>query len=165
MRKLKLGAMIVAAAAMTIGAAGVAAAQDDTEQQETREVDVAGRGSLRAHGTGVVNINMGGYIRVHIDGNLAINNLGDEFDVRIESDANATERLASGPDVVLNDFEGWVVVRGNHFAIHLEGRMTLHAHGRGAANLMGQGIYKTNNGRPHRWDPTGRDLAIEADAA
>lgn len=108
---------------------------------------------------------MGGYIRVHIDGNVAINNLGDEFEVRIKSDSDAAERLASGPDVVLNDFEGWVVVRGNHFAIHLEGRMALHAHGRGAANLKGHGTYKTNNGRPHRWDPTGRDLAIEADDA
>ena len=125
--------------------------------------DVAGKGWLKARGNGEATIDMSGKIRVYIDGDVAITSLGDRFQVKLRTD-NTREYVTEsvGPDVLLTDFTGWIVVRGDHFVIEMEGKMRFKARGKGAAYLEGNGIYKTRRGRPHLWDPAGIEVAIQA---
>lgn len=129
--------------------------------------DVAGKGWLWARGTGTATIDMSGKIVVYIDGDVAITNLGDRFRVKLRTDRSLDYMTESvGPDVLLEDFSGWLLVRGSHFVIEMEGPMKFKARGKGAAYLEGNGIYKTRRGHPHLWDPAGAEVRIGAgDAA
>ena len=54
--------------------------------------------------------------------------------------------------MLLEDFEGWIGVRGNHFLIELEGELEFRAHGGGVAYLEGEGVYKTCRGPIKVWN-------------
>lgn len=158
MRRMRIGLIAALAAVMVLGVAVAAAAQEDG----SGSADVAGRGWLAAKGTGNATLDMGGWIKVRMDGDVAITNLGDDFEVRLrahDSDEAVTESV--GPDVELNDYEGWVAVRGTHFLIEMEGDIAFRAHGHGVAYLEGTGIYKTRRGPVRVWDPAGAEIAIE----
>lgn len=124
---------------------GVASAQVD-------DPDVAGRGWLYAKGTGSVDIDMEGRIRMRIAGDLIITDHAG--DLRVELHGGADERQAeaqSGTDIILNDFAGVVHARGSDFSIHFDGDIKLNAHGRGQAWLEGQGVFKTRHGDRTVW--------------
>ena len=161
--KFKRTSVVLALAAVALMAFTPIASAQETDGGP----DVAGKGWLKARGTGNATLDMGGKIRVYIDGDVAITNLGDRFQVKLRTDRNqdyATESV--GPDVLLEDFSGWLVVKGNHFVIEMEGSMKFKAKGKGAAYLEGEGVYKTRRGRPQPWDPAGVEVRIgPADAA
>ena len=159
MRLRKIGMISALVAVMLMSFSSLAFAQE-----VEGEVDISGHGWLAARGTGEATLDMGGWIRVHIDGDVAITNLGDDFEVRILAATDETARTESvGPDVLLEGFEGWVGVHGTHFLIQMEGDLQFRAHGRGTAHLEGTGIYKTRYGRVHTWSNLGVDVAIDAD--
>jgi len=154
----KTGVIVALVAILVMALAGVASAQE----AESAQADVWGKGWLKAKGTGNATLDMGGWIKVAIDGDVAITNLGDDFEVRLRvdgSDSYLTESV--GPDVLLEEFEGWVGVRGNHFLIELEGELKFRAHGGGVAYLEGEGVYKTRRGPIKVWDVGGVEIAIE----
>ncbi|NND04415.1 MAG: hypothetical protein HKN91_16690 [Acidimicrobiia bacterium] len=155
--KFKRTSVVLALAAVALMAITPIASAQETDGGP----DVAGKGWLKARGTGNATIDMGGKIRVFIDGDVAITNLGDRFQVKLRTDrARAYVTESVGPDVLLQDFTGWLVVKGNHFLIEMEGSMKFKAKGKGAAYLEGNGIYKTRRGHPHRWDPAGLEVRI-----
>ena len=158
MRFKKTGITIALAAVFVMAFAGVATAQET----ESGKADVWGKGWLAAKGTGNATLDMGGWIKMYIDGDVAVTNLGENFEVRLRVDG--TEQYVTesvGPDVLLEDFTGWVGVRGNHFLIELEGELKFKAHGGGVAYLEGTGIYKTRRGPFRVWDTGGVEIAIE----
>lgn len=119
--------------------------------QEGGEVTVEGRGRLHAKGTGEVDIDMGGHIRLRIDGNVTIVDNAGDMRVRLRgtSDANEQERSTN---VSLTDFRGFVTVNGTDFSVTLDGQVLLHAQGRGEAHLVGDGVYKTRSGDTTAWN-------------
>lgn len=155
LKRITLVAALVAV--MVLGMTAVAGAQE-----EGGKADVAGRGWLAAKGTGNATLDMGGWIKMKVAGDVAITNLGDDFEVRLRaegSDEALTESV--GPDVELNDYEGWLAVRGSHFLIEMEGDITFRAHGHGVAYLEGTGLYKTRRGPIRAWDVGGLEIAIQ----
>ena len=161
--KFKRTSVVLALAAVALMAITPIASAQETDGGP----DVAGKGWLKARGTGNATIDMGGKIRVFIDGDVAITNLGDRFRVRLRTDrAQDYVTESVGPDVLLQDFTGWLVVKGNHFIIEMEGSMKFKARGKGDAYLEGNGIYKTRRGHPRLWDPAGSEVRIgPADSA
>ena len=153
--------LIISALALAIGVAvapaGIAAAQVDDNTTEHGEhgddPTVEGRGWLAAKGAGSVEIDMGGRLRMRVDGDVILtDHAGDmRFQIRggNERDAEANE---SGLDVILNDVNGRLRVTGSDFSILVDGEVKLAAHGRGQAWLEGDGVYRTRSGDPTVWD-------------
>ena len=142
--------LLISALAVTVGIvlapAGFASAQDD-------EPTVEGTGWLAAKGSGSADIDMGGRLRVRVDGDVILtDHAGDmKVDLRGGSDRTA-EATEDGADVILNDYVGRIRVQGTDFSIQIDGEVKLVARGRGQAWLEGQGIYKTRRGDPMVWD-------------
>ncbi len=150
--KFKRTSTVLALAAVALMAITPIAGAQETDGGP----DVAGKGWLKARGTGNAAIDMSGKIRVYIEGDVAITSLGDRFRVKLRTDrAQDYVTESVGPDVVLNDFTGWLVVTGSHFVIDMEGSMKFKAIGKGAAYLEGNGLYKTRRGLVRPWDPAG----------
>ena len=118
------------------------------------EATLSGHGWLAARGTGTATLDMGGWIKMKIDGNVTINDFDGDLTFRVASSEAALEETESrrGPDVVLDDFEGYLAVRGSHFLLRANGTMTFKAHGHGFAYLAGEGVYKTRRGPARPWD-------------
>lgn len=159
---MRLGrAMVVTtlATTMVIGTGSVASAVEEDR------ITVSGSGWLAARGVGSATLDMGGWIRMQLDGSLTIDDVDGDLEVRIATSRagldSAPERLG-GPEVVLRDFRGYVAVRGSHFLAKAEGRMRFVARGTGFAYLEGRGVYKTRRGDFHRWDPAGGRLELAA---
>lgn len=127
-------------------AVGVAAAQEaDTEANGTI---LHGRGALWAKGRGVAILDMGGSLRMHIRGNVVINDLAGDATILIDpaGDAPETDRATDGgTKVVLENFNGKIVVRGSHFRVRARGRMVFLAKGKGTAFLAGRGVWRTRH--------------------
>lgn len=121
------------------------------------EATVDGRGWLHAYGTGHATLDMKGSLRMRIDGDVVIDDLAGDMTVEITS-GPAPESL--GPEIVLHDFHGTILVRGSHFVVDARGRMSFTAHGAGVAHLEGRGVYGTRGGRPHPWSPGGADIEL-----
>jgi len=114
---------------------------------------VEGRGWLYAKGTGSVEIDMGGVIRMAIDGDLIVTDHAGDMQVDIDGGAQRfAEPEGGGTDVILNDFSGTVRVKGSNFSVSFDGDIKLQAHGHGQAWLDGQGIYKTRRGPLRPWN-------------
>lgn len=143
--RLALG-LVVVMLASAFALPGIAQAQE-----ESGDVTVEGRGWLHAKGTGDVDIDMGGRIRLRVDGNVTIVDHAGDMRVRLRghSDSNEDERTTN---VTLTDFGGFINVRGSDFSVSVDGQVLLNAHGRGQANLVGDGVYKTRLGDPMPWD-------------
>jgi len=127
------------------------------------EATVSGRGWLAARGTGTATLDMGGWIKMKIDGNVSINDFDGDLAVRIASSEASLDQAESrfGPEIVLEEFEGYLAARGSHFLLRAEGTMKFKAHGHGFAYLVGEGAYKTRRGPVRTWDDAteGLDLA------
>jgi len=119
--------------------------------QETDDTTVEGRGWLAARGTGDVDITMGGEIRLRVEADVTIVDHAGDLQVRLRggSDSDATERTL---DVTLTDYDGQINVRGSDFTVTVDGQASLRARGKGAATLIGEGVYRTRNGNPTVWD-------------
>ena len=144
MKKLTIGLLAVMLA-------GLFALPATALAQDSGEVTVEGRGRLHAKGAGDVDIDMGGHIRLRVDGNVTIVDNAGDMRVRLRgaSDSSEEERLTN---VSLTDFRGFINVRGTDFSVTVDGQVLLHAQGRGQANLVGEGVYKTRNGEVTPWD-------------
>ncbi len=89
---------------------------------------------------------------MRIDGDVTISDFDGNLQVRIASGVEAdTAEGGRGPEIVLNDFRGYLAARGSHFLLRAEGTMEFLAHGTGFAYLEGEGVYKTRPGRLHPW--------------
>lgn len=129
-------------------ATGVAVAQEP--ETDANGTILHGRGALWAKGRGVAILDMGGTLRMHIRGNVVINDLAGDATIVIEESGDAAEsdRAADGgTKVVLENFSGSVVVRGSHFRVRARGRMVFLAKGQGTAFLAGRGVWRT----PHNY--------------
>ena len=153
--------LLISALALSVGVvlapAGFAAAQsDEPAEPDTEAVSdptVEGRGWLAAMGSGDVEIDMGGHLRMWVEGDVILTDrAGDmKFVVRGGEEREAQDAEA-GLDVILNDFRGVLRVRGSDFSIDVAGEVFLLAHGRGEATLQGNGLYKTRYGNIRPWD-------------
>ncbi len=111
------------------------------------EADVAGEGWLAARGKGSVTVDMGGTMRMRIDGDVVIRDVAGDMSVEIDGAAPP----ARGTVIRLEDFDGKVVVTGTHFVLRAEGTGAFVAKGHGFASLDGRGVYKTRDGAIHPW--------------
>lgn len=127
---------------------GVANAQ---EIEADSEATVEGRGWLYASGTGDVDIDMGGKIRLRVDGDVTVTDHAGDMRILTRGGSDLTEQERSA-NVVLTDWRGVIKVRGSDFTVTVDGQVVLNAHGRGQANLDGEGVYKTRNGDRMAWD-------------
>jgi hypothetical protein len=159
MRLRRTIALIALVALLVVAASAVALAES--------EATVAGRGWLVARGTGTATLDMGGWIKMKIDGDVTINDFDGDLSVRIASSEAALDEAEDrrGPEVVLRDFEGYLVVRGSHFLLKATGTMKFKAHGHGFAYLVGEGIYKTRRGLVRPWDEAAAGLDLGGAAA
>jgi hypothetical protein len=112
---------------------------------EGGEATVEGQGRLYAKGTGEVDIDMDGHIRLRVDGNVTIVDNAGDMRVRLRgaSDTNDQERSTN---VSLTDFRGSIKVSGTDFSVTVDGQVLLNAQGRGEVYLVGDGVYKTRRG-------------------
>lgn len=146
--------LLISALALTVGIAlapaGLASAQAD---EATGDPTVEGRGWLGAKGSGSVEIDMGGRLRMHINGDVILtDHAGDMRFQAHGGEERSAETAEAGLDVILNDFRGALRVQGSDFSILVDGEVKLLAHGRGQAWLEGTGVYKTRHGDVMVWD-------------
>ena len=168
MRTIKRTISVSAALAIAVVAfAGVAGAQTDDEAA-TGQATISGRGWLWAVGRGDATLDMGGKLRMLINGDVEINDVEGDMSVRIVSedalfDDDPEGEDLFGPEAVLNDFEGGLVVTGTHFVVEASGTMHFFAQGHGVADLEGTGLYKTRKMRiPRTWSHLGTRLELGA---
>ena len=137
MKKLTTKNLVVGLLAVML--AGIFALPNAAHAQAD-DPTVAGKGWLYANGTGDVEIDMGGQIRVRVDGDVSITDNSGDMRYRVRSTAGDGEQERLG-DVVLSGFHGFINVRGSDFTITLNGDVMLGARGRGQANLVGAVSY------------------------
>jgi len=159
--RLALALAVVMVASM-FALPGIAQAQ---AQDDSGDVTVEGRGWLYAKGTGDVDIDMGGRIRLRVDGNVTIVDHAGDMRVRLRGHSDSAEEERT-TNVTLTDFGGFINVRGSDFSVSVDGQVMLNARGRGQANLVGDGVYKTRRGDLTVWDGMVRlgDPAVQAAA-
>lgn len=146
---LALGAM----AAMMVAAFGTAAMATEDTDAVSGEVVLEGAGWLYARGTGEAILNMGGGVRMYLDGDIKIEDHAGDLQVWIDG----VVASMTGADVELEGFQGRIRVRGSDFTLKAEGAMEFVAHGHGVAKLEGSGVYRTRHSRLHPWDPPATD--------
>ena len=156
MKKLLISALALGVG-VVLAPAGFAAAQSDEPAEPATEAagdpTVAGRGWLAAMGSGDVEIDMGGHLRMWVEGDVILTDrAGDMHFVVRGSEEREAENAEAGLDVILNDFRGILRVRGSDFSIDVDGEVLFLAHGRGEATLQGTGLYKTRYGNIRPWD-------------
>ncbi len=155
MRLRKAIAVVMLVALLLVALSAVALADG--------EATVAGSGWLAARGTGTATLDMGGWIKMRVQGDVTINDFDGNLEVRVASSESALDRAdpRRGPEIVLEDFDGYLAARGDHFLLRADGSMKFKAHGHGFAYLEGEGVYKTRRGPVRWWDDAlaGLDLA------
>ena len=152
--------VIVTALAVLMSMTTAALAADDT----TDATVVTGSGVIVAKGKGKAVINGEGVVRMAVSGNVTIWDLAGDARVFIgphpddEPDAPADTRLAASSRYDLDDFRGFIVVKGSDFKIRARGKMWFKARGTGAVFLKGKGRWHTGNGTAGTWDRDGMRL-------
>lgn len=136
---------------ITLIIAAVFALPSIASAQESADPTIEGKGWLYARGTGVVDIDMGGQIRVRLNGDVSITDHAGDMRYQVRGQSSDDEAFRSG-DVVLTDHDGFVRVRGSDFSISIDGEVVLAARGEGQAYLDGDGTYRTRNGDRTVWD-------------
>ena len=155
--RLRKTIALVALTALLVVAFSTAALADS-------EATVSGTGWLAARGTGTATLDMGGWIKMKVDGDVTINDFDGDLVFRIASTEAALDSAEArfGPEIVLKDFQGYLTARGSHFLLRAEGSMKFLAHGHGFAYLVGEGIYKTRRGPVRTWDNAAQGLDLAA---
>ena len=144
--------LLITLAFVLAGLFALPATASAQEPSDPNDVTVEGRGWLAARGDGHVDVDMGGRIRLRVEGDVVVVDHAGDIDIRLRGGAEADEEQQRSTNVTLNDYRGAIHVRGTDFSVTVDGKVVLHAHGRGQANLDGQGIYKTRNGERTVWD-------------
>jgi hypothetical protein len=153
--------LLISALALSVGVvlapAGLAAAQSDEPAEpaieSTDDPTVEGRGWLAAMGSGDVEIDMGGHLRMWVEGDVILTDRAGDMNFVVHgSEEREAQNAEAGLDVILNDFRGVLRVRGSNFSITVDGEVFFLAHGRGEATLQGNGLYKTRYGNIRPWD-------------
>jgi hypothetical protein len=124
--------LLVATLAVLAGGAVALAAEGET--------DIAGRGWLACRGRGVAELDMGGTLRLQINGDVTIEDVAG--DARVFINDREDDDTARTTDIVLTDFEGGIKVTGSHFVVVAKGTMRFGAVGHGFAHLDGKGVCK-----------------------
>lgn len=149
--------MIIATALLVaVALAAPVAAQEET----TSEASFRGRGLLFAAGNGTADLDGRGTVRMVINGDVTIEDLAGDATVVIKSrpgEPDTQETVTS--TIVLEDFEGYIALRGTDWALTAEGAMVLLARGGGTAELTGQGVWHTKH-RFGFWSDEGSQVEI-----
>jgi len=127
--------------ALVAASATAAAAQTDDGAEAHR------LGAIWAKGVGSAELQVDqGRVAMAVNGDVTIVGPAD-LDVRINA-APAAAALEGGQTIiVLDDFTGRIVVRGSDYTISVEGEVALHGIGRGQAQFVGRGWWKTRHHR------------------
>lgn len=127
--------------ALVAASATVAAAQTD----ETAVGASHRLGVLRAKGVGSVELDVDrGRVAMGVIGDVTIVGPADLV-VRVNGARAAAATEDGQTIVVLDDFAGRVVIRGSGYDVSIDGRVRLRAVGRGQAELVGTGWWKTRH--------------------
>ncbi|MCP4246851.1 MAG: hypothetical protein GY778_07360, partial [bacterium] len=122
----------------------VALAQTGSDANTERHL--RGTGFLNASGSGSVSIEMGGIIRLAVEGDLTIVDLAGDARVHIVSPGTGragAEELAGETTYQLDGFQGVVRVAGSNFTVEVDGFSAFKARGTGSAYLTGEDVWKT----------------------
>lgn len=105
-----------------------------------------GRGVIFAAGNGTATLDGQGVVRMIISGDVSItDNAGDAAVFVKARPDDPDERLARETTINLEDFEGYVRVRGSGFVIETEGAMVIYGRGSGKVTLVGQGVWHSRH--------------------
>ncbi|MDH3705318.1 MAG: hypothetical protein OES57_04590 [Acidimicrobiia bacterium] len=128
--------------------------------ESSSDVTLAGRGWLKARGTGTAHIEMGGFQRLRLKGDVTIVDHAGDLRVTVRGQGQDAQRAQADDAgrVVLTDFDGLVKLKGTHFEVEAGGAMVIKAKGHGVAELDGNGVFRTRRGPWRTWD--GRVLQI-----
>ncbi|MGI9600705.1 MAG: hypothetical protein ACR2QE_02390 [Acidimicrobiales bacterium] len=150
MHKRTLAFLVLVMATLLVVPTTVSAQTDDTSADAT----VAGRGWLKARGTGTAEVEMAGFMRLRIDGDVTIVDHAGDLRATVRADGADPRRQQVGEsgDIVLTDFEGVVKLKGSHFEVVADGAMVIKAKGKGVATLTGDGVFRTRRGPWRTWD-------------
>lgn len=155
----RLTVMLGIVLAVVVGGT-VAYAQTGSEA----ETALSGRGYLKASGSGSATIEMSGVLALAADGDVTIvDNSGDARVYILAPGARAAgaDELAGDSSYEFSDFQGVVRVVGSDFTVETAGFTALRAHGRGSANLEGDGVWKTR-AKWGFWSEDGIRLGLES---
>ena len=158
---LVTGLMMVASVAVAQEAPSTVTETDLIEETDANGTFIHGRGQLFARGTGHVVLNMGGTLRLRLNGSAVITDLAGDATIVVD-DGPETDFAAAGDGtkVVLTNFNGAVYVRGSHFKVNTRGNMAFLARGKGWAFLQGDGIWRTRH-NSGTWSQGGARYAID----
>lgn len=151
MRKRMIVMVALILSVLTVGSAAFAL----ETTSDGAEVTIDGNGQLVAHGTGNVAIEGDGWVKIEMDGNITIVDNAGDATIKIRPRGQTAES-ADDTTVVLEDFNGVVIVRGSDFAIEARGKFRrIYANGDGTAFLQGRGWYRATGGHFGTWTPGG----------
>ncbi len=131
-------------------------------EARTRDTVLSGTGALNASGSGTVELEMTGTIRMAADGDVLI--LDHAGDARVSivaagEDSEGFHDRTGDPTYQLDDFQGLIRVRGRSF-VEVEGFSAFRARGSGHTHLAGEGVWKTRNNSGF-WSDHGDTLSLE----
>lgn len=132
-------------AAVVLGGA-VAFAQ--TDGSEAARSSLSGTGFLRAAGSGSVDLEVNGTLRMAAEGDVVIVDRAGDARIRIAADgagSGSGEALTRDTTYQLDGFQGLVHVAGSDFTVAVDGFSAFRARGEGTAGLVGEGVWKTRN--------------------
>ena len=154
--------MVMLAVVLTVVVGGAVAWGQETDRPIDTETELAGKGFLNASGSGTASLEMRGVLRMAIEGDVVIVDVGGDVRVHIASSRQArdrTEALTGQPTYELTDFQGAIGVAGSHFTVEVDGFVAFKARGGGKAELAGEGVWETRNNWGF-WSEDGVTLGI-----
>ena len=157
----RLSIILGVIAAVVLGGAVALAQTPDAGESDT---NLSGRGFLKASGSGTVSIEMGGVLRMAVDGDVTIVDVAGDARVQIADPgtrSESAEELTSDTTYELTNFQGVIRVAGSDFTVEVDGFTAFHARGEGEATLAGEGVWKTRK-QWGFWSPDGAVLRIAA---
>jgi hypothetical protein len=130
-----------------LGLALIAASATAAAAQTEEDIEAHRVGAIWAKGAGSAELQVEkGRVAMVVNGDVTIVGPAD-LDVRINAIPAAAAGEGSQTIIVLDDFNGRIVVRGAEYSISVEGQVALHGNGSGQAQFVGQGWWKTRHHR------------------
>ena len=150
MRKRTATALVLALA-FVLALPAAAMAQSEASSSDAT---VAGRGWLKARGTGTAEVEMAGFMRLRLGGDVVIVDHAGDLKVTVRGQGIDARRQQTDADgrIVLSNFDGVIKLKGSHFEVAAEGQMVIKAKGMGKATLTGEGVFRTRRGPWRTWN-------------
>lgn len=140
-KRLWVTVATMAALMLVAGSASAAELEDDKPEHPHRY------GHLIAKGTGTVDLDVAvALLGMRVSGDVTITGPAD-LSVRIDGSDHAPAESDGGTSIVLEDFDGTIVVSGKDFDVHAEGDVYLRGRGAGEASFRGEGWWRTRTKR------------------